>query len=58
MTKGGTRIHPGRPDGVHLAFASTRGGGRSQIYSMLADRSEAPQQLTTQGINFSPVWGK
>ena len=45
------------PDGVHLAFASTR-GGRSQIYTMLADRSESPQQLTSQGINFSPVWGK
>lgn len=44
------------PDGAHLAFASTR-GGRSQIYTMLANGAE-PQRLTTEGLNFSPVWGK
>jgi TolB protein len=44
------------PDGTHLAFASTR-GGRSQIYSMLANGTEA-QRLTSDGLNFSPVWGK
>jgi TolB protein len=44
------------PDGKHLVFASTR-GGRSQIYSMLADGSQV-QQLTTQGRNERPVWGK
>ena len=46
--------HPSwAPDGKHLVFASTR-GGRSQIYSMLADGSQV-QQLTTQGINDRPV---
>jgi TolB protein len=44
------------PDGAHLTFASTR-GGRSQIYSMLANGTES-QRLTSEGINFSPVWGK
>jgi TolB protein len=44
------------PDGAHLAFASTR-GGRSQIYSMLANGTE-PQRLTSEGLNYSPVWGK
>ena len=44
------------PDGKHLVFASTR-SGRSQIYSMLADGSQV-QQLTTQGRNERPVWGK
>jgi len=44
------------PDGVHLVFMSTR-SGRKQIWSMLADGSQ-PQQLTTQGNNESPVWGK
>jgi TolB protein len=45
------------PDGVHLAFASTR-TGRTQIYTMLGDGSQPPTRLTTQGLNFSPVWGK
>jgi len=44
------------PDGVHICFMSTR-GGRKQIWSMLADGTQ-PQQLTTQGVNESPVWGK
>ncbi len=44
------------PDGVHLAFMSNR-GGRYQIWTMLADGAGA-RQLTTQGQNYSPVWGK
>ncbi len=44
------------PDGKHIAFMSTR-SGRSQIWSMLADGTQL-QQLTTQGNNLSPVWGK
>lgn len=46
------------PDGAHLAFASTRSGGRTQIYTMLGDGSQPPVRLTTQGLNFSPIWGK
>ncbi|MGD0872958.1 MAG: hypothetical protein ABSB88_25720 [Bryobacteraceae bacterium] len=44
------------PDGKHIAFMSTR-SGRSQIWSMLANGTQL-QQLTTQGGNLSPVWGK
>ena len=44
------------PDGRHLVFASTR-AGRHQIYTMLADGTQV-QQLTTQGQNETPVWGK
>jgi TolB protein len=44
------------PDGVHICFMSTR-GGRKQIWSMLADGTQ-PQQLTTQGVNETPIWGK
>lgn len=44
------------PDGVHICFSSTR-GGRKQIWSMLADGTQ-PQQLTTQGVNETPIWGK
>ena len=53
----GKNEHPSwAPDGKHLVFASTR-GGRSQIYSMLADGTQV-QPLTTQGHNERPVWGK
>ncbi len=53
----GKNEHPSwAPDGKHLVFSSTRAGG-SQIYSMLADGSQV-QQLTTQGRNERPVWGK
>jgi TolB protein len=45
------------PDGVHLVFQSTRSGRIPQIYSMLADGTQV-KQLTTQGSNWSPVWGK
>jgi TolB protein len=44
------------PDGTHLAFSSTR-GGRKQIWSMLANGTQA-QQLTSAGENMNPVWGK
>jgi TolB protein len=44
------------PDGKHIVFGSTR-HGRSQIYSMLANGTQV-QQLTTQGANDRPVWGK
>jgi TolB protein len=44
------------PDGKHIVFMSTR-SGRSQIWSMLADGTQL-QQLTTQGTNLHPVWGK
>jgi TolB protein len=42
------------PDGRHLVFESTRGGSR-QIWTMLADGSQA-RQLTTSGHNESPNW--
>ena len=45
------------PDGRHLVFASNRNGGRMQIFTMLADGTNV-QQLTTQGRNEMPVWGK
>jgi TolB protein len=44
------------PDGVHIVFMSNR-TGTYQIYSMLADGSQV-QQLTNQGNNQTPVWGK
>jgi len=44
------------PDGQHIVFQSNR-NGTYQIYSMLADGTQV-QQLTTQGNNYSPVWGK
>ena len=45
------------PDGTHLAFMSNRTGGRMQIFSMLADGSQVTQ-LTHDGLNYSPAWGK
>jgi TolB protein len=44
------------PDGKHIVFMSTRSGS-PQIWSMLADGSQL-QRLTTQGKNWTPVWGK
>ena len=44
------------PDGRHIVFSSNRSGS-SQIWTMLADGTQL-QQLTTQGRNGQPVWGK
>ena len=44
------------PDGAHLAFSSTR-SGTEQIWSMLATGTGL-HQLTTDGVNSSPAWGK
>jgi TolB protein len=44
------------PDGRHIVFSSRR-GGRTQIYTMLADGTQV-KQLTTQGENTMPVWSK
>ena len=44
------------PDGRHLVFMSTRTGS-PQIWSMLADGTQV-KQLTTQGSNWTPIWGK
>lgn len=44
------------PDGTHLVFSIKRGSS-TQIYTMLADGTNI-QQLTTQGNNIQPVWGK
>ncbi|MGA2327922.1 MAG: translocation protein TolB [Bryobacteraceae bacterium] len=44
------------PDGLHLVFSSNRNGS-TQIWTMLADGTQL-QQLTTQGQNTMPVWGK
>jgi TolB protein len=45
------------PDGRHLVFSSNRSGGKTQVFTMLADGTHV-QQLTTQGRNEMPVWGK
>ena len=45
------------PDGRHLVFSSNRSGGKMQIFTMLADGTHV-QQLTSQGQNEMPVWGK
>ncbi len=44
------------PDGRHLVFMSNRTGSK-QIWTMLADGTQL-RQLTTQGSNETPVWGK
>jgi TolB protein len=44
------------PDGRHLVFMSTRNGSQ-QIYSMVAD-GKGVRQLTTQGRNKTPIWGR
>lgn len=44
------------PDGRHIVFSSKR-GRIEQIFTMLADGTQV-KQLTTQGNNTQPVWGK
>jgi TolB protein len=44
------------PDGQRLVFMSTRSGS-PQIWTMLANGRQV-QRLTTQGSNWTPVWGK
>ena len=44
------------PDGAHLAFMSNR-TGQPEIFTMLATGTQV-QQLTHEGLNFSPVWGQ
>jgi TolB protein len=53
----GRNEHPSwAPDGRHLVFSSNRSGS-NQIWTMLADGTQL-KQLTTQGENEMPVWGK
>jgi TolB protein len=53
----GRNENPGwAPDGRHIVFSSNRSGSE-QIWTMLADGTQL-QQLTTQGQNTMPVWGK
>jgi TolB protein len=53
----GRNEHPSwAPDGRHIVFSSNRSGSL-QIWTMLADGTQL-KQLTTQGRNTQPVWGK
>lgn len=44
------------PDGRHIVFSSNRSGS-SQIWTMLANGKDL-RQLTSDGFNQQPVWGK
>lgn len=53
----GRNENPGwAPDGRHLVFMSTR-TGKHQIWSMTADGGQL-RQLTTEGSNSTPAWGR
>jgi TolB protein len=43
------------PNGRHLVFMSTRGGGRQQLYTVGRDGRDL-RQLTKAGANFMPNW--
>jgi TolB protein len=43
------------PNGRHLVFMSTRGGGRPQLYTVGRDARDL-RQLTRLGSNFMPNW--
>jgi TolB protein len=45
------------PDGRHIVFSSDRSGKTSQIFTMWADGNNV-RQLTSEGRNGNPVWGK
>jgi len=45
------------PNGRHLVFMSTRGGGRQQLYSVGRDGRDL-RQLTKVGANFMPNWSQ
>lgn len=45
------------PDGRHIVFSSDRSGKTSQIFTMWADGTNV-RQLTSEGRNGNPVWGK
>ena len=44
------------PNGRHIVFSSTRGGGRSQLYTMLADGTEQQPLTRDRGEASSPTW--
>jgi Tol biopolymer transport system component len=46
------------PDGLHIVYMSTPRGGKSQIFTMLADGTHVSPPLTTKGSNTQPVWVK
>ena len=51
----GRNEHPTfSPSGTHIVFSSNRVGG-TQIWTMRADGTQM-RQLTSQGVNESPVW--
>jgi len=43
------------PNGRHIAFASTRGGRGTQIYTMARDGKNV-RQVTRDGNNYTPSW--
>ena len=43
------------PNGRHIAFTSTRGAGRAQIYTMDRDGKNI-RQITKDGNNYTPSW--
>jgi TolB protein len=43
------------PNGRHIAFASTRGGRGTQIYTMGRDGKNV-RQVTRDGNNYTPSW--
>jgi TolB protein len=43
------------PGGRHLAFTSTRAGGRTQVFTMGRD-GRGLRQLTREGNNQTPAW--
>jgi TolB protein len=45
------------PNGRHLAFTSTRDGGRAQIYTIARDGRDV-RRLTTSGNNRFPSWSQ